>query len=318
MFTRSDLDAAATFLAPMLAPTPTLAWPLLQARYGAEVWVKHENHLPTGAFKVRGGLVYLDALRQTAPATPGVITATRGNHGQSIGYAARRLGLHAIVAVPLGNSREKNAAMRALGVELVETGHDFQAAREYATARAAAEGLHLIPSWHPHLVRGVATYGLELFRAVPDLETVYVPIGMGSGICGVIAARDALGLGTRVIGVVAEGAPAYALSFAAGAVVTTPQAETMADGVATRVPDPDALAMIRRGADRIVTVSEEAIREGMRACFSDTHQVAEGAAATTFAALAAERERIAGRRVAVVLSGGNVDRDVYAEVLRGG
>lgn len=317
MISLADLDATARFLAPVLMPTPTIAWPLLRARYGAEVWVKHENHLPTGAFKVRGGLVYLDRLRQEQPFLPGVITATRGNHGQSIAFAASRMGLRAVIVVPQGNGREKNAAIRAMGAELVEQGHDYQAAREYAIARATEEGLHMIPSWHPHLVRGVATYGLEWLRAVPDLETVYVPIGMGSGICGVIAARDALGLGTRVVGVVAEGAPAYALSFAKGEVVATARADTMADGIATRSPDPTALAVILRGAERIVTVTEEGIAEAMRACFSDVHQVAEGAAAAGFAALAQEAGAMQGRKVGVVLSGGNVDRGVYAGILSG-
>lgn len=317
MISLADLDATARFLAPVLPPTPTIAWPLLASRYGAEVWVKHENHLATGAFKVRGGLVYLDRLRAERPILPGVITATRGNHGQSIAFAASRLGMRAVIVVPQGNGREKNAAIRALGGELVEEGHDFQAAREYALARAAREGLHMIPSWHPHLVRGVATYGLEWLRAVPDLDTVYVPIGMGSGICGVIAARDALGARTRIVGVVAEGAPAYALSFAKGEVVTTPRADTMADGIATRSPDPDALAVIRRGAERIVTVTETGIAEAMRACFSDVHQVAEGAAAAGLAALAQEAAMMRGRKVGVVLTGGNVDRSLYAEILSG-
>ncbi len=318
MISLADLDATARFLSPMLAPTPTIAWPLLRARHGAEVWVKHENHLPTGAFKVRGGLVYLDELRRLQPSLAGVITATRGNHGQSIAFAAARLGIRAVIVVPHGNSREKNAAIRALGADLVEAGHDFQAAREYAGARAASEGLHLIPSWHPHLVRGVATYGLEWLRAVPDLDTVYVPIGMGSGICGVIAARDALGAGTRVVGVVSQGAPAYALSFAKGEVVTTARADTIADGIATRSPDAAALAVIRRGAERIVMVSEEGVREAMRACFSDMHQVAEGAAAAGFAALTQEAESLRGRKVGVVLSGGNVDREAYADILAEG
>ncbi len=315
MNTLADLEQTARFLAPLLAPTPTIAWPLLRERYGAEVWVKHENHLPTGAFKVRGGLVYLEDLRRRQPDLAGVITATRGNHGQSIGFAAARLGVRAVVAVPHGNSREKNAAMRALGVELVEEGHDFQSAREYATERAEREGLHMIPSWHPLLVLGVATYGLEWLRAAPDLDTVYVPIGMGSGICGVIAARDALGLGTKVVGVVAEGAPAYALSFERGMVVSTPEANTLADGIATRQPDPSALEVIRRGAERIVRVPDAAIRQAMRDTFSDTHQVAEGAGAAGFAALAQERERMRGKKVGVVLSGGNVDRQMYAEIL---
>ncbi len=318
MFTREDLEATSRWLGGLLLPTPQLAWPLLAERYGAaEVWVKHENHLPTGAFKVRGGLHYLEHLRREEPGFSGVITATRGNHGQSIAFAARRLGLRAVIVVPQGNSREKNRAMRALGAELVEAGHDFQAAREHSVQLAEREGLHLIPSFHPLLVRGVATYGLEWLRAVPGLHTVYVPIGMGSGICGVIAARDALGSATRVVGVVAERAPAYALSFEEGHPVATERADTFADGIATRSPDPEALAIIRRGAERVVQVGEEGIREAMRACFSDIHQVAEGAAAAPLAALALERDRLRGRKVGVVLSGGNIDREVYAAILAG-
>lgn len=318
MFTRDDLEATSRWLGGLVPPTPQIAWPLLAERYGAaEVWVKHENHLPTGAFKVRGGLHYLEHLRREEPGFTGVVTATRGNHGQSIAFAARRLGLRAVIVVPQGNSREKNRAMRALGAELVEAGHDFQAAREHSLQLAEQEGLHLIPSFHPLLVRGVATYGLEWFRAVPGLHTVYVPIGMGSGICGVIAARDALGSATRVVGVVAERAPAYALSFEAGRPVATERADTFADGIATRSPDPEALAMIRRGAERVVQVSEDGLREAMRAYFSDIHQVAEGAAAAPLAALALERDRMRGRKVGVVLSGGNIDREAYAGILAG-
>jgi len=279
------------------------------------VWVKHENHLPTGAFKVRGGLVYLDHLRRTDPAVPGVIGATRGNHGQSIGFAARLAGLSATIVVPHGNDREKNLAMRALGVTLIEHGDDFQAAREHSIELAERSGLHLVPAWDPLLVRGVATYALEWFRAVDDLDTVYVPIGMGSGICGVIAARDALGLSTTIVGVVAELAPAYAMSFAKRSVVSTETSNTLADGIATRVPHPDALALILAGADRIVTVSEEEIMDAMRWYFSDTHNVAEGAGAAGLAALRQEREAMKGKRVGLVLSGGNVDREVYAAIL---
>lgn len=318
MFTREDLEATSRWLGGLLPPTPQIAWPLLAERYGAaEVWVKHENHLPTGAFKVRGGLHYLEHLRREEPGFTGVVTATRGNHGQSIAFAARRLGLRAVIVVPQGNSREKNRAMRALGAELVEAGHDFQAAREHSLQLAEQEGLHLIPSFHPLLVRGVATYGLEWLRAAPGLHTVYVPIGMGSGICGVIAARDALGSATRVVGVVAERAPAYALSFEAGRAVATERADTFADGIATRSPDPEALAIIRRGAERVVQVSEEGLKEAMRAMFSDVHQVAEGAAAAPLAALAQERDRMRGRKVGVVLSGGNIDREAYAGILAG-
>jgi len=314
MFPLADLETTAAFLRGVLPTTPQLTWPLLSARAGAELWVKHENHLPTGAFKVRGGLVYLESLRH-GPALAGVITATRGNHGQSVAFAAGRLGLRAVVVVPHGNSREKNAAMRALGAELIEEGHDFQAAREWAMAHAAREGLHLVPSWHPLLVRGVATAGLELLRAVPDLELVYVPVGMGSGLCGMIAARDALRHPARVVGVVAEQAPAYALSFTRGEPVATERADTCADGIATRSPDPEALAMIRAGAERFVTVTETGIREAMRHYFSDIHQVAEGAAAAALAAVEQETERVRGRKVGVVLSGANVDREVYAGIL---
>jgi threonine dehydratase len=246
-----------------------------------------------------------------------MISATRGNHGQSLALAARRYGLPATIVVPHGNSREKNAAMRAFGAELVEHGEDFQAAAEHAARLAAERRLHFVPSFHPLLVAGVASYALELLRGVADLDAVYVPVGMGSGICGMIAARDALGLKTRICGVVAEGAPAYALSFAAGEAVATNRAETMADGLACRVPDATALATIAKGAERIVTVSDGEIEAAMRHLFTDTHNLAEGAGAAALAAVLKERERVAGRRVAVVLSGGNVDLDVYRRVLQG-
>jgi threonine dehydratase len=316
VFSLAALDQAAEFIRPIVPPSPQIAWPLLAERLGARIWVKHENHLPTGAFKVRGGLMYLDHVARTEPGLNGVITATRGNHGQSVAFAAQRLGIRAVIVVPHGNSAEKNAAMRAFGAELVEQGHDFQAAREWAAAKAAEEGLHMVPAWHPMLVRGVATAGLELLRAVPDLDTLYVPIGMGSGICGMIAARDALNRAAEVVGVVAEGAPAYALSLARGAPVATDRADTFADGIATRSPDPEAFARIRAGAARIVQVSDDSIREAMRHYFTDIHQVAEGAGAAPLAAALQERERLRGRKVGVVLSGGNVDREVYAEVLR--
>lgn len=315
MFSLANLDATARFLRTILPETPQMVWPQLSERLGAEVWVKHENHLPTGAFKVRGGLVYLEQLRHQDKELPGVIAATRGNHGQSIAFAARRLGLRSVIVVPAGNGREKNAAIRALGAELIECGHDFQAAREWATARAAAEGLHMVPAWHPLLVRGVATASLELLRAAPELEVVFVPVGMGSGLCGMIAARDALGHRARIVGVAAELAPAYALSFERREPVTTERADTFADGIATRSPDPQALAMIMAGADRIVTVSEAAIRAAMRHYFSDIHQVAEGAAAAALAAAESNPGLVRGKMVGMVLSGGNVDREMYAGIL---
>ena len=315
MIDLDTLEAAASFVHRVVPPTPQYCWPLLSRRLGAELWVKHENHTPIGSFKIRGGLVYLDAVRRSQPDVRGVVTATTGNHGQSIALAAARLGVDATIVVPHGNSIEKNRAMAGFGARLVEAGHDFQAAFEHATELAERENRHFVRSYDPLLVRGVASYGLELFRAVPDLDVVYVPIGLGSGISGVIAARDALGLRTEIVGVVAANAPTYALSFAAGVPVSTNSADTMAGGLAVRVPDPEALDIIRRGAARILTVSEAEMRRAMRILFSDTHNIAEGAGAAALAAALQERDRVAGERVAVIQSGGNIDRTLFAEVL---
>jgi threonine dehydratase len=315
MIDLDTLETAAALVYRAVTPTPQYCWPLLSRRVGAEFWVKHENHTPIGAFKIRGGLVYLDEVRRSQPDLRGVVTATTGNHGQSIALAAARLGFDATIVVPYGNSVEKNRAMASFGARLVEAGHDFQAAYEYATQLAERERLHLIRSYHALLVRGVASYGLELFRTVPDLDTVYVPIGLGSGISGVIAARDALGRTAEIVGVVAEGAPAYALSFAAGRPVSTNSADTMAGGLAVRVPDPEALDIILRGAARVVTVSDAEMRRAMRILFSDTHNVAEGAGAAALAAALQERGQVAGKRVAVIQSGGNIDRSLFAQVL---
>jgi threonine dehydratase len=315
MIDLATLEAAAAFVAKVVPPTPQFCWPLLSRRIGAELWVKHENHTPTGAFKIRGGLVYLDEVRRSQPNLRGVVTATTGNHGQSIALAAARLGLKATIVVPHNNNIEKNRAMEAFGARLVEAGHDFQAAYEHALDLAKRERLHFVPSYHPLLVQGVASYGLELFRAVPDLDIVYVPIGLGSGISGVIAARDALGSTAEIVGVVAANAPTYALSFAAGAPVSTKSAATMAEGLAVRVPDPEALDIICHGAARIVTISEAEIRRAMRILFTDTHNAAEGAGAAPLAAALQERRRLAGKRVAVIQSGGNTNRDLFAEVL---
>lgn len=313
----AEIERAAMLVREAVPPTPQHRWPLLCERAGADVVVKHENHTPAGAFKVRGGLVYVDHLRQTDHAITGVVAATRGNHGQSVAIAAARVGLDALVVVPHGNSTEKNAAMRALGAQLIEHGDDFQAAYEYARELSDERSLHMFPSYHPALVAGVATYAVELFQAHPDLDTVYVPIGLGSGICAVIAARDGLGLSTRVVGVVADNAPAYALSFEAGRAISTETADTIADGMACRVPNEDALAAILRGAERVVTVNEAEIEEAMRAYFADTHNVAEGAGAAPLAALLKERRQMRGKRVGLVLSGGNVDTDVFARILAG-
>lgn len=313
--TLAELDAAAALVGTAVPPTPQYNWPLLSRRLGAELWLKHENHTPTGAFKLRGGLVYLNALRRREPGIAGVISATTGNHGQSIAYAATRLGLAATIVAPRGNSPEKNRAMVGFGAQLIEHGHDFQAAYEYAVAAAARDNLHLVRSYDPLLVLGVASYGLELFRAVPDLDVVYVPVGLGSGICGVIAAREALGLRCEIVGVVAAKAPTYALSLAARRPVPTNSADTFAGGLAVRVPDETALAIIQRHTGRVVTVSEEEMRAAMRILFSDTHTVAEGAGAAPFAAALQERQRLAGKRVAAVVSGGNIDRAIFAEIL---
>ncbi len=311
MFDLTALEAAARLVHGVFPPTPQYAWPLLAARTGAEVWVKHENHTPTGAFKVRGGIVYMDRLARERPGTPGVISATRGNHGQSLAYAGARAGVPVTIVVPRGNSVEKNAAMRAQGADLVEHGEDFDAARVEAMRLAAERGLEFAPSFAPDLVCGVATYALELFRAAPRLDALYVPVGLGSGICGCIMARDLLGLPTEIIGVQSTGADAYARSVAAGHVVTTEAAVTKADGMATRVPDPVALAMIIKGAARIVTVSDDEVAAAIRAYWQDTHNLAEGAGAAPLAALMQEKERMRSKRVATILCGGNIDLDLF-------
>lgn len=315
--TLEEIEAAARLVHRQMPATPQYAWPQLARRTGAEVWVKHENHGPTGAFKARGGVTFIDWLRRSHPQAPGIVTATRGNHGQSQARAAVAAGLRAVVYVPHGNSVEKNAAMRAFGADLREFGQDFDEAREEAMRVAAAEGLHPVPPFHRELVRGVSTYAWELFRAVPDIATVYVPIGCGSGICGVIAARDALGLRTEVVGVVAEAAQTARLSVAAGRPVPTESARTFADGMAVRVPVPEALAIYGPGAARILAVSEAEIAAAARIYFEDIHAVAEGAGAAALAALIQERDRMAGRRVAVILSGGNIDAALYRAILAG-
>jgi threonine dehydratase len=292
MVTTPSLDAlrgAAEVVYRDLPPTPQYAWPLLSARAGCEVWVKHENHTPIGAFKVRGGLVYMDDLRRSRREVTGVISATRGNHGQSVAFAAARAGLAATLVVPHANSVE----------------------------RAASDGLHFVESYHPLLVKGVASYSLELLESVAGLDAVYVPIGLGSGISGMIAARDGLGIKTEVIGVCSAHAPTYALSFAKGEPVSTNSADTLADGMACRVPVADAVEIINARAARVVTVTDEEIKAAMRALYQDTHNLAEGAGAAAYAALLQERDRMAGKKVAVVVSGGNIDRGLYREILSG-
>jgi threonine dehydratase len=310
----NEIESAARLVYQSMAATPQYSWPLLNARAGAEVWLKHENHTPVGAFKVRGGLVYMDWLRRERPEVKTVVSATRGNHGQSMGFAAAQYGIRVVIVVPFGNSVEKNRAMRALGAELVEFGEDFQEASEHAELLEQENGWHRVPSFDMHLVTGVSTYALELFTECPKIETIYVPIGMGSGACGTIAARNALGLATKVVGVVSSHAPAYALSFAAGEVREYEAATLIADGVACRKPDASALEILRAGVDRIVIVEDDEVKDAMRACFADTHNVAEGAGAIGLAALLKDRAP-GGQRVATVLTGGNVNSELFGEVL---
>jgi threonine dehydratase len=310
-----DIEAAASIVHAEMSPTAQLCWPMLCDRLGTEVWVKHENQTPVGAFKIRGGLVYFEQLEKSTVGKGGVISATRGNHGQSIGFAARRKSIRATIVVPHGNSTEKNAAMRALGVQLIEQGEDFQDALETAVALASDRHLHLVPSFHPLLVAGVATYSLELFRTISDFDVAYVPIGMGSGICGMIAVRDALRLKTRIVGVVSSHATAYAKSFAARESIESPVSTLLADGMACRKPQPDALQIILGGCDRIVQVSDAEVAAAMRTLFECTHNTCEGAGSAALAAATKEKSLIKGQKVAVVVSGGNVDRTLFAAVL---
>ncbi len=316
--TLAEIDSAAPLIDAIVPPTPQYSWPLLNERTGCELWVKHENHTALGSFKMRGLLLYFARLTARAPGTRGVIAATRGNHGQAVAFAARRHGLTATIVVPFGNSVEKNRAMRAHGAELIEHGDDFQAALEHSRVLAAARGLHAVPSFHADLVLGNAVSALAFLRHTPALDRVYVPIGLGSGIGAMLAARDALGLPTKIVGVVSAGAPGLALSFAARALRTHPATTRLADGLACSTPHPEALAHILQGVERIVTVSDDEVAAGLRAYFSDTHNVAEGAAGAGLAAVLQERASVAGRRIGVVCTGGNVDAAVFAQVLNQG
>jgi threonine dehydratase len=317
LFTLDELESAAKIVRAFMPPTPAYQWPLLAKATGADVVVKHENHTPTGAFKARGGLVYIDALLRSGDKPPGLVTATRGNHGQSIALAATKNGVPVVIVVPEGNSPEKNAAMAAFGGEIVTGGKDFDESRGVAAAIQRERGYHFVPSFHRELVKGVATYAHELFLAHGDLDAVYVPIGMGSGICGLITVRDLLGLKTEIIGVVADNAPAFALSFAARHPVQTNSAATFADGVATRDPPAEALAIVCKGASRVVRVSEDEIAEAVRLYYTTTHNLAEGAGAAPLAALTKEKSRMAGQRVGLILTGGNIDGPVMAKILSG-
>jgi threonine dehydratase len=300
-----------------MPPTPQFAWPLLHQRLGVEVWIKHENHTPVGAFKLRGALVYINWLKQTQPNLTGVVAATRGNHGQGVGMAARLLNLKAVIVVPQGNSPEKNRAMQAQGVELVEHGLDFQESLEFARTLATRRGFTMVDSFHERLVMGTATYALEFFKSAPPLEAIFVPIGLGSSICGVAAARNALGLQTDIVGVVSAASPSYALSFAQRRIVEAPSRTLIADGLACRMPNPTAMEAIWQNVARVVEVSDAEIVDAMRILYQDTHNLAEGAAAAALAGVIREASLYRGRRVGMVLTGANVDAPVFAKVLSG-
>jgi len=312
-----EIRAARALVYRHMPPTPQYSWPLLNQRLGTEAWIKHENHTPVGAFKIRGALVYLSELLERQPGLNGVIAATRGNFGQGVAMAARLNGVKSVIVVPEGNSVEKNRAMQAQGAELVEHGEDFQAALEFARKLANDRDLPFVESFHEWLVRGTATYALEFFEDAPPLDIAYVPIGLGSSISGVAAVRNALGLATKIIGVVSSESPSYALSFHERRVVEAPARTKIADGLACRTPNADAVEAIIANVERVVEVSDTEVMEAMRVCYEDTHNLAEGAGATALAGALKEKERIAGKRVGIVLTGGNVDREVYASVLEG-
>lgn len=321
LFSLDELKSALDIVRPFVLETPSINWPLLSQTVGVDVVVKHENHTPAGAFKIRGGLVYMEELMQraaTSGALPkGVVAATRGNHGQSVAFAASRHNLPSIIVVPEGNSVEKNAAMLAFGAELVIAGKDFDESRIVAAELQKDKDYHQVPSFHPALVKGVATYAYELFTRHPKLDVIYAPIGMGSGICGLITVRDLLGLETEIVGVVSENAPAMELSFQSGQLTETEHALTFADGVATRCPSPAAFDIILNGAARIITVSEEQIGEAMRLYYTTIHNIAEGAAGVPLAGLLSEKAMLEGKTAGVILSGGNIDLSMFRTVLEG-
>jgi threonine dehydratase len=314
--TIEEIKAAQELVYSVMPPTPQIVWPLLYERLGTEVWVKHENHTPIGAFKARTAVVYAAELFHGASGITGLVTATRGNHGQSVALAARRFGVPAYIVVPHGNSAEKNAAMRAQGGNLIEFGDDYQASKERAKEVAHERGWHFVPSYHRNIVKGVATYWMEFFSAVSNLDVIYVPIGQGSGICSCVAVRNGLNLKTKIVGVVAEGAPAYALSFEAGHKIAAPVTTLLADGMACRVPDDDSLAVVLEYVDHIVQVSEDEIGQAMKIYFTDTHNLTEGAGAAGLAAALKEKQSLKGKRTGLVITGGNVDHDIFAKVLQ--
>ncbi|MCB1651841.1 MAG: threonine dehydratase [Alphaproteobacteria bacterium] len=317
LLTKENIEDAQKYIYRHMPPTPQYVWPQICENAGTTVWIKHENHTPTGAFKVRGGITFMDWLKRTHPQTKGIITATRGNHGQSQARAATAAGLTAKIVVPSGNSHEKNTAMRSFGAEIIEHGEDFSAAAGHAKTLAAQEDLFPVPAFHSEIIRGVSTYALELFTAAPDLDAVYVPIGCGSGICGLIAARDALNLKTKIIGVVSTEAQAAKISFESGRPTETQSAKTFADGMAVRIPVKEALDIYAQGAEKIIAVTDDEIAAAVRLLYQTTHNVAEGAGAAALAALMKERETMKGKKVAAILSGGNIDADLFTTILKG-
>jgi threonine dehydratase len=314
--TLEEIHESQKLVRSVMPPTPQISWPLLNQRLEASVWIKHENHTPIGAFKARTAIVYAAELFRHSNGIKGLITATRGNHGQSVALAGQRFNVPVTIVVPIGNSSEKNAAMRGQGATLIEFGNDFQAAREHAQQLANEQNLQMVPAYHRDIVKGVASYWIEFFEAVPDLNVVYVPIGMGSGISAGCAVRNGMGLKTKIVGVVSEGAPAYALSFAAGKKIAAPVTTQIADGMACRIPDDEPLEIIRQNVDHIVTVSDDEIRRAMKIYFTDTHNAVEGAGAASLAAALKEKPSLPGKRVGLIVTGGNVDHDVFAKVLQ--
>ena len=310
-----EIEAAQSIVYGAMPPTPQYTWPLLNQRLGTEAWIKHENHTPVGAFKLRGGMVYVTWLKETQTGLTTVVAATRGNHGQGVALAARKLGLKAVIVVPHGNSTEKNRAMKSQGAELIEHGHDFQESLEFARSLATQPGHAMVESMHPRLVMGTSTYALEFLKATPALKTVYVPIGLGSSICGMSAVRNALNLATEIVGVVSSASPSYALSFRERRVIEAHSTTRIADGLACRLPNADAMSVIWANVARIVEVSDAEIASAMRAYYEDTHNIAEGAAASALSGAMQERETLSDQKIGIILTGGNIDRDLYREVL---
>lgn len=317
MLSRRDFEKAEDLVYRSMSATPCYRWPLLCEASGMEVWTKHENHTPTGAFKVRGGLVYAARHKERFPEQTGLISATRGNHGQSLAFASSVHGLDATIVVPHGNSLEKNAAMQAFGAHLIEAGDDFDLAVGRARQMADEEGLHMVPAFHEDLVAGVGTYAYEMMQAHRDFDSIYVPIGKGSGICGMITARDALGLKTKIIGVVSDRADGYARSFEAGTMCEADRSDTFADGMAVRCPDADALELVLKGAERVIRVGDDLIAEAMRMIYRSTHNIAEGAGAASLAGILSEKHKMRGKKVGMVLSGQNIDANMFASILSG-